>query len=31
MEEDLAEVQDDAGFKRWLKLQKKLNREPDYF
>lgn len=31
MEEDLAEVQDEAGFKRWLKLQRKLSRQPDYF
>jgi hypothetical protein len=31
MEEDMALVQDEAGFKRWLKLQKKLSRQPDYF
>lgn len=31
MEEDMALVQDEAGFKRWLKLQKKLSRKPDYF
>jgi hypothetical protein len=31
MEEDLAQVQDEAGFKRWLKLQKQLSRQPDYF
>ena len=31
MENDLQEVQDDAGFKRWLKSQKQLREEPDYF
>lgn len=31
MEEDLALVQDTAGFKRWLKLQRQLSRQPDYF
>jgi hypothetical protein len=31
MEEDLALVQDDAGFKRWLKSQKQLRAEPDFF
>ncbi|MBA3593037.1 MAG: hypothetical protein H0W47_04465 [Polaromonas sp.] len=30
MEHDLQAVQDDAGFKRWLKLQKQLSREPDF-
>lgn len=31
MEEDLELVQDDAGFKRWLKSQKQLRDEPDFF
>lgn len=31
MEIDLLEVRDDAGFKRWLKSQKQLREEPDYF
>jgi hypothetical protein len=31
MEEDLEMVQDDAGFKRWLKSQKQLREEPDFF
>ena len=31
MEEDLALVQDTAGFKRWLKLQRQLSRERDDF
>lgn len=31
MEQDLALVQDDAGFKRWLKSQKQLREEPDFF
>jgi len=31
MEEDLAQVQDEAGFKRWLKQQKQLSRQADYF
>jgi hypothetical protein len=31
MEEDLALVQDDAGFRRWLKSQKHLSEGPDFF
>jgi len=32
MEADIAQLkQDDAGFKRWLKAQVKLRREPDFF
>ena len=31
MENDLSDVQDDAGFKRWLKLQKQLAKQVDYF
>lgn len=31
MENDLQEVQDDAGFKRWLKSQKQLSKESSYF
>ena len=31
MENDLRDVQDDAGFKRWLKLQKQLAKQVDYF
>jgi hypothetical protein len=31
MEEDLVLVQDDAGFRRWLKSQKQLRNEPDIF
>ena len=31
MEEDLQLVQDDSGFKRWLKSQKQLREEPDFF
>ncbi|ABM38693.1 DnaJ domain protein [Polaromonas naphthalenivorans CJ2] len=31
MEADIAQVQDDAGFKRWLKAQRKMSREADYF
>jgi uncharacterized protein YdcH (DUF465 family) len=30
MEEDLALVQDDAGFKRWLKEQAKMGKTPDF-
>lgn len=30
MAHDLQAVQDDAGFKRWLKLQKQLSRESDF-
>ena len=31
MEEDIALVQDDAGFKRWLKDQSRMNRDAGYF
>ena len=31
MESDLQAVQDDAGFKRWLKMQTKMSRQMDYF
>ncbi|MBH2019313.1 MAG: hypothetical protein I8H91_07080 [Burkholderiales bacterium] len=31
MEADIAQVQDDAGFKRWLKMQAKMTRGNDYF
>ena len=31
MEEDIALVQDDAGFKRWLKEQARMGREANYF
>ena len=31
MEEDLLMVRDDAGLKRWLKLQKQLARQVDFF
>jgi len=31
MAEDLAQVQDDAGFKRWLKAQVKMSRNTGYF
>lgn len=31
MERDIAQVQDDAGFKRWLKAQVKMGREADSF
>lgn len=31
MAADIAQVQDDAGFKRWLKAQVKMSREVDYF
>jgi hypothetical protein len=31
MEEDLEMVQDDAGLKRWLKIQKQLARQVDFF
>lgn len=31
METDIAQVQDDAGFKRWLKAQVKMSRDVDYF
>lgn len=31
MERDIVQVQDDAGFKRWLKAQVKMGREEDYF
>ncbi|MEO5661472.1 MAG: hypothetical protein ABIQ90_17010 [Polaromonas sp.] len=31
MEEDLQMVQDDAGLKRWLKIQKQLARQMNYF
>ncbi len=31
MEQDFQVVQEDAGFKRWLKSQKQLREEPDYF
>jgi len=31
MEEDLQTVQDDAGLKRWLKIQKQLARQVDFF
>ena len=31
MENDLNDVQDDAGLKRWLKLQKQLAKQVDYF
>jgi len=31
MEADIAQVQDDAGFKRWLKAQVKMSRDVDYF
>jgi hypothetical protein len=31
MEEDLEMVQDDANFKLWLKSQKQLRDEPDFF
>ena len=31
MEADIALVQDDAGFKRWLKAQTKMMRSADYF
>ncbi|MDQ3271971.1 MAG: hypothetical protein M3Q12_07365, partial [Pseudomonadota bacterium] len=30
MEYDLQAVQDDAGFKRWLKLQKQMSKESDF-
>ena len=31
MESDLRAVQDDAGFKRWLKTQTKTSRQTNYF
>ena len=31
MQADIAQVQDDAGFKRWLKAQVKMSRPMDYF
>ena len=31
MAADIAQVQDDAGFKRWLKAQVKMGRDVDYF
>lgn len=31
MEDDLQMVQDDAGLKRWLKIQKQLARQVDFF
>ncbi len=31
MADDLEAVQDDAGLKRWLKLQTKMSRQADYF
>ena len=31
MEADIALVQDDAGFKRWLKEQVRISRDSDYF
>ena len=31
MEEDIALVQDDAGFKRWLKEQARMSRASGYF
>ena len=31
MESDLEAVQDDAGFKRWLKMQTKMSRQTEYF
>lgn len=31
MEEDIALVQDDAGFKRWLKEQARMSRDSGYF
>ena len=31
MTDDLEAVQDDAGLKRWLKLQTKMSRQMDYF
>ena len=31
MTADIAQVQDDAGFKRWLKAQVKMSRDVDYF
>ncbi|MDB5870444.1 MAG: DnaJ domain protein [Polaromonas sp.] len=31
MEADIAQVQDDTGFKRWLKAQVKMSRDRDYF
>jgi hypothetical protein len=31
MEADIALVQDDAGFKRWLKAQARMSRDADYF
>ena len=31
MEKDIAQVHDDAGFKRWLKAQVKMSRQGDYF
>ena len=30
MEEDLAQVQDDAGFKRWLKAQIKMSKRVEF-
>lgn len=31
MEKDIAQVHDDAGFKRWLKAQVKMSRQGNYF
>ena len=31
MEEDLQMVQDDAGLKRWLKIQKQLSRQVSFY
>ena len=31
MEEDLQMVQDDAGLKRWLKIQKELARQVSFY